>query len=77
MALVNAFAKLRQSTFGLHPTTVECRYAAFDIGSSRYLQLNTYGSPSRQDVDTVSQTLQFDEQSARELKSVLEQEFPG
>jgi hypothetical protein len=45
--------------------------------SARYLQLNTYGSADRQDVNTVSQTLQFDEASARQLKAMLESEFPG
>lgn len=76
MAIVTSLVPLRQSTFKPHPTKVECRYAIFSVGESEIVQLSTYGSDQRQDAGTVSQTLQFDETSARELKRVLEEAFP-
>jgi hypothetical protein len=77
MAIVTSLVPLRQPTLKPHPTAVECRYAIFAVGESQFVQLSTYGSSDRQDHDTVSQTLQFDEQSARELKRVLDEAFPG
>jgi hypothetical protein len=47
MALVNAFAKHRQTTYKRHPTTIECRYGTFAIESDRYIQLNTCGSTGK------------------------------
>jgi hypothetical protein len=42
-----------------------------------YLQLDTYGSQQRVIPGKVSQTIQLDVQSARELKRLLERTFPG
>jgi hypothetical protein len=77
MAIVTSLVPLRQETFKPHPTAVECRYAIFSVGKQQFVQLNTYGSPDRQDAGTVSQTLQFDEASARELRRVLDEAFPA
>jgi len=76
MAIVTSLVPLRQSTFKPHPTKVECRYAIFSVGESEFVQLSTYGSDKRQDKNTVSQTLQLDEASARDLKRVLNEAFP-
>jgi len=43
----------------------------------RVLQIDTYGSPERQDAGTVSQSLQLDESRARELIAILRRAFPG
>jgi hypothetical protein len=41
----------------------------------KVLQLNTYGSDEREIQGKLSQTLQFDENTARALHFILEQEF--
>ena len=76
MALVTSLVRLKQRTFRIHPTQVKCHFGVFESAGSRFIQLNTYGSDSRQDTDTVSQTLQFDERSARELRRLLAETFP-
>lgn len=42
----------------------------------RVLQLDTYGSPERKDTGTVSQSLQLDEDRARELVAIIRATFP-
>jgi hypothetical protein len=76
VALVTSLLRLKQKTFRVHPTSVECRFGVFEAGGSRFIQLNTYGSADRQDTDTVSQTMQFDEASARQLRRLLDETFP-
>jgi hypothetical protein len=56
---------------------VLCGYACVSIGSRRILQLETYGFVNRQMPDKVSQSIQLDENGARELKAILERSFPG
>ena len=41
------------------------------------LQLDTYGSPERQDQGTVSQSIQLDEERARELLDIIRTVFPA
>jgi hypothetical protein len=76
MAVVTSLVGLKQQTFRIHPTRVKGHFAVFESGGSRFVQLNTYGSENRQDKDTVSQTMQFDENSARELRRLLAEAFP-
>lgn len=58
-----------------HPTGTVCRYAVGRNNGQRILQLNSYGSASREFPDQFSQTLQFDERAARQLYDVLQTEF--
>lgn len=76
MARVVSFSPLVQTRFSLHPTEVECRVAEFEVHGHRFVQLSTYGSSDRQDEGTVSQTLQFGEHEARELRAILDRHFP-
>jgi hypothetical protein len=52
-------------------------WSAFERDGKRLLQLDTYGSDERKDKGTVSQTLQLDETTARELLRILRKAFPG
>jgi hypothetical protein len=76
MAVVTSLVRLKQQSFRVHPTRVKCHFAIFESGGSRFIQLNTYGSSSRQDKDTLSQTMQFTEASAQELRRLLAEAFP-
>lgn len=77
MAIVTEFVAMTGSSQP-HPTTVECGYQPVlaDDGR-RLLQLSTYGSDQRQSHKKTSQTLQFDEDGARELVRIIGEVFPG
>jgi hypothetical protein len=50
---------------------VECAYSVFsDSRGKKYLQLETFGSPSRKLAGKVSQSVQFDEASLQELRRI-------
>ncbi len=49
----------------------------FNEGNETYLQLDTYGSSERRIPGKTSQSLQLDRRSAKKLKRLLEQTFPG
>jgi len=76
MALIVHLTELHKERNVVHDP-VECGYTSFDKGGSRYLQLDTYGSPGRQIPGKVSQSIQLDVESAGELKALIERTFPG
>lgn len=59
----------------VHPTHVECKYLVAERDGKKLFQLNTYGSSDREFPDKLSQTLQFGEDSAKELLRILKKEF--
>jgi hypothetical protein len=75
MALVTSFEADDRHFSGLHPTELACRYVVGRSYGQRILQLNSYGSEDREFPDKLSQTLQLNEQSARQLFDVLRAEF--
>jgi len=77
MALITTFEPIGAGARGRVHGEVECGWAIFDSGGRRYLQLDTYGSQTRAIAGKVSQTLQLDEEGARQLKKLIEQAFPG
>ena len=78
MALIKSFKPIGADSRGqVHRTEVDCGWAFFTIAGRTYLQLDTYGSQARAIPGKVSQTLQLDEDAARELKRLIIQAFPG
>ncbi len=75
MALVTTIVADDRDFKSAHPTQVAAKYIVGERDGKTILQINTYGSSERQMPDKLSQTIQFDEQSARELYQVLKQEF--
>lgn len=76
MALVARFERVEKQRNSVH-SQVECGYVVFEARDGhRYLQLDTYGSAERKLQDKVSQSLQFDENTAAELRKILESAFP-
>jgi hypothetical protein len=75
MAIVTSVEQDEKSFSGPHPTGLACRYLVGHANGKRILQLNTYGSSGREFPDKLSQTLQFEEQSARQLFDILKTEF--
>jgi hypothetical protein len=75
MALVRKFEKIGLQKEKVHGQ-VDCTYSAFDASDGkRYFQIDTYGSPDREIKGKKSQTIQFDEDAARELFNLIKAEF--
>ena len=76
MALVVSLEKEADRTIrSVHPTQLPCKYMVGEFDGKRVLQLNTYGSVSREIPGKLSQTLQFDEAAALQLYRMLKSEF--
>ncbi len=75
MAIVISLEKDDRSFKSSHPTELSAKYMVAECDGKKVLQLNTYGSPHREYPGKLSQTLQFNENSARELLAVLQDEF--
>jgi hypothetical protein len=76
MALISAFEPSSPDTQRLHGP-VTCGYRTFTVDGRRVLQLDTYGSAQRQIPGKISQSIQLDAGSARELLGIIEEAFPG
>ena len=61
----------------MHPTTVVCRYRVVSTEGGALLQFDTSGSEERQIPGKVSQSLQLDEERAKELVSIVTKVFPS
>jgi hypothetical protein len=75
MAIVR---KLERKTIGRKSkhTEVECTYSEIsDCLGEKYLQIDTYGSKSRQEPGSKSQTLRFSSEAIEQLKIILQREF--
>ena len=75
MALVVGLEPEDRDFKSLHPTQVVCKYMIHEESGKKILQLNTYGSADRDVPGKLSQTLQFDEDSAAQLAGLLAKEF--
>ncbi|MFF8590744.1 hypothetical protein ACF061_04770 [Streptomyces sp. NPDC015220] len=76
MALISEFQSVSSDTQRVHGP-VTCGYRTFTADGQRILQLDTYGSTERKILDKISQSIQLDVASARELLKILEEAFPG
>lgn len=75
MAFVQAVERDERPVVALHATQLVCKFAVGERDGKRILQLNTYGSVTRDVPGKLSQTLQFDEAGARQLFDILRDEF--
>lgn len=75
MALVTSVVRDERNFRSIHPTEVSAYYLVAELDGKKVLQINTYGSAGRDVPGKLSQTLQFNEQSAREIFAVLKKEF--
>jgi hypothetical protein len=58
-------------------TEVECGWNAAQVDGRTLLRLETYGSADREIPGKRSQSLELDEQAARELLAILTSSFPS
>ncbi|WP_085879143.1 hypothetical protein [Roseisalinus antarcticus] len=54
---------------------IEATYSAFEINGQKLLQIDSYGSSSRQMPGKKSQSIQIDRDAAKQLFDVLRQHF--
>lgn len=70
---INKIHKIEKNS-RLHNSS-ECTYSIFHDGSDKYIQFDTYGSDKRKLKDKVSQSIQFDKDTASFLIDLLRCEF--
>ena len=75
MAIVTAFERYPKRTFKQQPTQVVGFYGTFGDGAHRVLQIDTLGSEHRENPKKLSQTLQLNAESAKQLYEILAREF--
>lgn len=73
VALINDLSKAPRNS--RLQNEAECTYNVLVENGKKYVQLNTYGSKERLHKHVVSQTIQFNEQSAKQLIQILKSEF--
>lgn len=54
---------------------VASTYTVFDIGSVKYVQIDTYGRVGRENPEKISQSIQIDKNVASELVRIFCKEF--
>jgi hypothetical protein len=77
MALIRKLFRITKDRTPVH-TETDCGYVVFDApNGERFLQLDSYGSDKRRYTGKVSQSLQFSETTVRELRDLIDKEFPA
>lgn len=76
MALIRDFHQVNSEKSAVH-RPVTCGWRAFDAGDLKILQLDTYGSDTRQIQNKVSQSIQLDREGAAQLLELIRKTFPG
>lgn len=54
---------------------VYATYTVFENNSEKYLQIDTYGKPARENPEKISQSFQFDREAASYFVNLLIEEF--
>jgi hypothetical protein len=75
MALIREYRAVSSDSQKLHGPVV-CGHRTFTVDGQRILQLDTYGSTERVIPDKISQSIQLDAESARELLQLITDAFP-
>lgn len=73
MALIEKLNKIDRNSSVQNP--VEAAYNIVEKDGERYLQINTYGSSVRKAKGEVSQTIQFNRESAKQLTEIIKTEL--
>ena len=76
MARIAQFTEKTSDTHKIHKD-VRCGYKIFQVEGETILQLDTYGSTERQELDQMSQSIQLDEDAAEYLLRLIHHAFPG
>lgn len=72
MALItkNNIKKIDKDRNSVH-SKVRATYTVFTSEGEKYFQIDTYGSPTREMKDKISQSIQIDKETAKELIKLM------
>lgn len=73
MALVKNICKISRNS--RLQTEAECTYNTLTQDGKKFIQINTYGTKERVHKNVVSQSIQLDEQSAKQLYEIIRSEY--
>ncbi len=73
MALIRNLSKISRNS--RLQSEAEATYNVVVQNGKKYIQINTYGSKERVHTNSVSQTLQLDEQTAKQLLEIIKSEY--
>ena len=71
MALIKRMKEKRLDRTSVHEEA-EASFIVFPDDNPKYLQINSYGSASREKKGKTSQSMQFGPEGIRQLKAILE-----
>lgn len=71
---LESIKKIEKERNSVH-TKVSATYSVFEEDGKRYVQLDTYGKSDRVIPEKISQSIQFDRESAKFLVKLLMNEF--
>lgn len=71
---LDTIKKVEKDRISVH-TKVTATYSVFDEGGDKYVQIDTYGRSDRAIPEKISQSIQFDKESAKFLVRLLVKEF--
>lgn len=71
---IETIKRINKERNSLH-AKVFTTYTAFEQNGKKYFQIDTYGRADREMPEKISQSLQFDKDSARVLVNLLVKEF--
>ncbi len=71
---LNSIERIEKSRNTLHEK-VHTTYTVFEKDGRKYVQFDTYGKDDRDNPEKISQSLQFDEETARYFVRLLIEEF--
>ena len=74
MALIKSLEEKRRDRQSIHHA-INATYSVFERDGRKFVQVDTRGRAERENPEKVSQSLQFDEKSARELFDILKEAF--
>ncbi len=74
MALIKAFEEKRRDRQSIHDA-IDATYSVFERDGRTFVQIDTYGRTEREMPGKISQSLQFDDKSARALFDILSDTF--
>jgi hypothetical protein len=74
MALIKTFEEKRRDRQSIHDS-IDATYAVFERDGRTFVQIDTRGRTERENPEKVSQSLQLDKSSARELFDILRDAF--
>ena len=76
MALIKSFTQKNPERDSKH-TEAKATWYVGGVGQTRFLQIDTYGSPDRLIAGKVSQSIRLDARAANELRALINRAFPA